>query len=278
MESPPPPPRKRPLRVKALRLFGFVAGTYLVVVLVAKCFETTLIHMPSGPDDWAPTPALVEDVTFRSADGNAIHAWWLAPPDGSRRVVLYCHGKAGNLSHRGGVMQEFQKQLGCGVLQFDYPGYGKSTGWPEEAACHAATDAAFAWLTETQGYKPDEVVLFGESLGGGVASELATKRSAKGLVMCCTYTTIRDAAAHRFFWLPCHLVMSAEFDSLNKMGRVNCPVVVIHGTADDNIPFRQGEALYAAANEPKRFVPLEGARHCEWCYEESWKSVRELFR
>lgn len=275
--QPPPPPRNRPFWVKALRMLGFVIGTYLAVVLVAKCFETRLIHMPSDSADWSPNPALVEDVTFPSADGNTIHAWWLPPPAGSRRVVLYCHGKAGNLSHRGGLMQEFQKQLGCGVLQFDYPGYGKSTGWPVEEACHAATDAAFDWLT-AKGFAPGEVVLFGESLGGGVASELATKQPVRGLVMCCTYTTIRDAAAHRFFWLPCHQVMSARFDSLGNMPRVNCPVVVIHGTADDTIPCGQGEALFEAANEPKRLVRLEGARHCQWCYPESWQAVRELLR
>jgi pimeloyl-ACP methyl ester carboxylesterase len=272
-----PPLRRRPLWVKALRLLFIVTGTYLLVVLVAKCFETTLIHMPSGPEEWSRTPDRVEDVTFDAADGNTIHAWWLPPPDGSRRVLLYCHGNAGNLSHRGPMLAEFQKQLGCGVLLFDYPAYGKSTGWPTEAACHAATDAAFGWLL-AKGFAPGEVVLFGESLGGGVASELATKQPVRGLVMCSTYTTIRDAAAHRFPWLPCHLVMSARFDSVANMPNVNCPVVVIHGTADDNIPYWQGEALFAAANEPKRFVRVDGGRHCEWCHDEVWQAMRELIR
>ena len=138
--------------------------------------------------------------------------------------------------------------------------------------------AAFAWLTNTQGYKPDEVVLFGESLGGGVASDLATKHPVKGLVLCGTYTTIRDAAAYRYPWVPCHLVMSATFDSRSKLPQVHCPVLVMHGTDDRTIPYWQGEALYAAANEPKRFIRLEGCGHCEWCRDDTWAAVRELVR
>lgn len=276
--STPPPPRRRPFWVKAIRLLGFVTGVYLLVVLVAKCFETTLIHMPSGPDSWSRKPDPVEDITCTSADGNTIHAWWLPPPDGTRRVLLYCHGNGGNLSHRGAMLTEFHNKLGCGVLLFDYPGYGKSTGWPTEAPCHAATDAAFEWLLG-KGFAPDELVLFGESLGGGVASELATKHPVRGLVLCGTYTTIRDAAAHRYPWLPCHAVMSATFDSKAKLSRVNCPVVVMHGTADRTIPFWQGEALFAAANEPKEFVRLDDCGHCEWAHDlRCWQAVARLLR
>jgi len=259
-------------------MLGFVTGTYLLIVLVMKCFETTLIHMPQGADSWSRKPDRVEEFTFDAADGNTIHAWWLPPPAGSHRVLMYCHGNGGNLSHRGAMLTEFQTKLGCGVLLFDYPGYGKSTGWPVEAACHAATDAAFDWLT-AKGFAPDEVVLFGESLGGGVASKLATEHPVRGLVMCCTYTTIRDAAAFRYPWLPCHLVMSAEFDSRSRLPRVNCPVVVIHGTNDRTIPYWQGEGLFAAANEPKKFVGLDGCGHCEWQHDERcWQAVRELVK
>jgi hypothetical protein len=264
--------------VKVARLLGFATGAYLVVVVVMKCFETTLIHMPQGADSWSKKPDRAEDVTFRSADGQNIHAWWLPPPASSRRVLMYCHGNGGNLSHRGRIIEEFQAKLGCGVLIYDYPGYGKSTGQPIEAACHASTDAAFAWLL-TQGFSPGEVVLFGESMGGGVASELATKHAVRGLVMCYTYTSIPDAAAHRYPWLPCHAMMSAQFESVKKLPRVSCPVVVMHGTADRTIPYWQGEALYAAANEPKQFIGLDGAPHCEWRHDERcWQAVRGLFR
>jgi hypothetical protein len=175
-------------------------------------------------------------------------------------------------------MVEMQKQLGCGVLVFDYPGYGKSSGWPTEASCHAATAAAFGWLTKTKGYAVGEVVLFGESLGGGVASELATKQPVKGLVMCCTYTSVPDAAAYRYPWLPCHLVMSAKFDSRSKLPQVHCPVLVMHGTDDRTIPYWQGEELFATANEPKRFIRIDGCGHCEWCNAETWAAVGELLQ
>lgn len=265
--------------LSVFRVLCVLAGSYLLVVLVIKCFETTLIHMPSGPDNWSTKPDGVEDVTIATADGNVIHAWWLPPTEtGLNTVLLYAHGKGGNLSHRGAMMVEFQKQLGCGVLQFDYPGYGRSTGWPTEQACHTATNAAFAWLIAQKGYEPGDVMLFGESLGGGVAAELAAKQPVKGLILCCTYTSMPDAAAHRFPWLPCHLVMSARFPTERTLPRVSCPVLVIHGTADDRIPYWQGERLYSAANEPKRFVRLDGAGHCQWSTPDTWRELREMMR
>lgn len=276
----PPSKRKRPLWVAALRLVALAAALYLLVCVAAKLNEVTLVHSPrSGPDEWSPPPTPdIADVTFTAPDGNSIHAWWLPPPGGTKRVILYCHGKGGNLSHRGGVMADLQTQLGCGVLQFDYPGYGKSGGWPTEEACYAAAEAAMAWLADVKGVPAGEVVLFGESLGGGVASELAVRHPVRGLALVFTFTTLPDAAAHRFPFLPCHLLMSTRFDSVGKLPLVSCPVVVVHGTADDRIPYPQAEALFAAANEPKRLVRLDGAGHCEWLDPEVWAALRELVR
>ena len=275
----PPPPRKRPLWLRAVRLLGFVSGLYLVVVVVFKCFETTLVHFPvSGPDDWTPPPAGTEELTLSAADGNTIHAWWLPPPEGApRQAVLYAHGKGGNLSHRGAAAAEMRTQLGCGVFLFDYPSYGKSTGWPTEAACYAVGEAALGWLKE-KGIPADEVVLFGESLGGGVAAELAVWHPPRALVLCSTYTSLPDAATHRYPWLPCHLLMSNRFDTAGKLPRLTCPVVVTHGTADGTIPYRQGERLYAAANEPKEFVSLTGGGHGDWSRAETWAAVRKAMR
>jgi hypothetical protein len=276
--TPPQRRRRRPWRF--LRIPFLLAGGYAAAVGVCLAFENTLVHYPrGGPDAFTPKPTdRIEDVTLTTADRTAIHAWWL-PPDASDhpRVVLYCHGKAGNLSHRGATMVELQKRLsGCGVLQFDYPGYGKSDGFPTEAGCYAAGDAAFDWLAGRH-VRPDQVVLLGESLGGGVAVELGTRYGCEAVVLVNTFTTLPDAAAHRMPWLPCGL-MRNRFDSVGKLGRVRSPVLVAHGTADDRISLRQGEALFAAANEPKRFVRLDGRGHGDWACEELFAELRGFFR
>jgi pimeloyl-ACP methyl ester carboxylesterase len=256
----------------------FLGGLYAALVASVKAFETTLVHSPrGGPESWEPKPTdRIEDVTF-SADGRTVHAWWLPPPSPERPVVLYCHGKGGNLSNRGRVMTELQHRLGCGVLQFDYPGYGKSDGFPTEPACYAAADAALDWL-QAADIPADRVVLLGESLGGGVAVELASRRDCRAVVLVCTYTTLPAAAATRFWFLPCDALMSNRFDSVAKLKRVKCPVLVAHGTADDRIPFAQGEALFAAANEPKRFVRLDGCGHGGWNCLAFFTAAREFVR
>ena len=132
------------------------------------------------------------------------------------------------------------------VIAPEYPGYGKSGGWPVEAACHAATDAAFAWLTDAKGFAPGEVVLFGESLGGGVASKLATEHPVRGLVMCCTYTTMPDAAAHRYWWLPC-LMRFSTFISRKCRRSSASPRAAQDGCPKENNVARSSMVLLSAS-------------------------------
>ncbi len=270
-------PPRRPFWLHAVRLVALVAGLYVAIVVVFKFFETTLVHTPSGSDDWSAPPTGTVELTLTAADGNTIHAWWLPPPDGSRRAILYAHGKGGNLSHRGHCAADLRANLGCGVLLFDYPSYGRSTGEPTEAACYAAGEAALAWLI-TNGFPMSDVTFFGESLGGGVAAELAVRHPPRALVLCSTYTSLPDAAAYRFWWLPCHLMMSTRFDSVGKLPRVRCPVLVVHGTADTTIPYSQGQGLYEAANEPKAMLTLDRYGHCDWQRAETWDAMRKTMR
>lgn len=268
------PPRR------LLRWLVVLAGLYAVLVVAVKAFETTLVHYPrGGPDSWAAKPSdRIEDVTFATAAGAAVHAWWLPPEAADPPVVVYCHGKGGNLSHRGKVMTELHQRLGCGVLQFDYPGYGRSDGFPTEPACYAAADAALDWLAAGPQVLPGRVVLLGESLGGGVAVEVAARRPVRAVLLVNTYTTLPAAAATRFWFLPCGTLMSNRYDSVSKIGRLTCPVLVAHGTADDRIPFRQGEALFAAAPEPKRFVRLDGCGHGGWNCDAFYAAAAEFVR
>jgi fermentation-respiration switch protein FrsA (DUF1100 family) len=239
---------------------------YLGVFLVLLALERWLIFHPSTyPADWMkPLPSLrAQDVWLPLEDGTRIHAWW-CPPEGwqpTKGAVLYAHGNAGNLSHRAGAVGTWQERTGMGVLIFDYPGYGQSSGKPNEAGCYAAADAAYDWLLKEQHVAPEDILLYGGSLGGGVVIELATRRPYRALVVVSTFTSIPDMAAELYPWLPARWFIRNRFESLDKIGRTQGRVFVAHGTADRLIPFTMGERLFAAAPEPKAFLPLEGHDH-----------------
>jgi fermentation-respiration switch protein FrsA (DUF1100 family) len=241
--------------------------------------ENWFLFRPArAADCWWPPPAglAVRDVELTSADGTRLHAWW-AEPEGwrpERGAVLYCHGNGGNLSGRGDSVRDWRDALGLAVLIFDYPGYGKSAGRPTEAGCYAAAEAAHAWLVGEQKVRPEDVVLHGGSLGGAIAAELAARRPFRMLVLVKTFTSFADMAQKTFPWLPLRWVVCARLDTLGKIGTLRGPVFVAHGTADRVVPFAQGERLFAAAREPKRFLRLEGQGHNEPPPAEFYEAVQ----
>lgn len=215
--------------------------------------------------DWQPPPPAIraEDVHLLSADGTSIHAWWCptAAWDPTQGAAVYCHGNAGNLSHRAEGIFRWQQLLHQGVLIFDYPGYGRSTGRPSEVGCYAAGVAAYEWLVQSRGVAPERILLYGGSLGGAVAVELASRFTHRALVLVSAFTSIADMARLQFPWLPVRRVLRHRFDNLAKMGSCRGPVFMAHGTADRIVPFTQGQQLFAAAREPKEFFPMKDHDH-----------------
>jgi fermentation-respiration switch protein FrsA (DUF1100 family) len=232
---------------------------------VLRIVENWLLFRPVRYTKWwtEPPPELhARDVELLSADGTRLHAWW-CPGDGwapSRGALLFCDGNYGNLSRWGEAVLPLQEIFGA-LLLIDYPGYGRSAGRPSEAGCYAAAEAAYAWLTDKRQVPAGRLTFFGVSLGGGVVTELATRRDHRALVLVSTYTSIPDVARSLYPWLPARRVMRNRFDNLAKIGRCRRPVFIAHGTADRLIPFSQAERLYAAANEPKRLYPFVGGVH-----------------
>jgi fermentation-respiration switch protein FrsA (DUF1100 family) len=244
-----------------LRWVVLLSVTYVVVLVLMLFLENKLVYQPSPASEWEePVDPRTTDV-WLAADGQTVHAWWLPPARPDAGAVLVCHGNGGNLSHRGLMAADLNRTLGAGVLVFDYPGYGKSTGKPTEAGCYASAETAFRWLTDEAKIPPERVLLLGESLGGGPAVELATRHDCRALVLLYTFTSLPAAAKHHYRWLPTHRLMKNRFDNLAKIGQVKRPVFIAHGTADAVIPFRQSEALYDAANEPKELLTLDGYPH-----------------
>jgi fermentation-respiration switch protein FrsA (DUF1100 family) len=241
---------------------------YVGAIIVLMLLENWLVYRPSGPEEWAKPPdPLIQDVELTTADGTKLHAWWFAK-EGSPTALLYLHGNGGNLSWRGTTIAKFRQELDCSVMIVDYPGYGKSEGRPSEAGCYAAADAAYLWLTTTPKIRGDQIILYGASLGGGVAVNLASRQPHRALVLVKTFTSMPDVGQSIYPIVPVRWLMRNRYDSLAKIAQCKRPIFIAHGDADTLVPFSHGERLFEAANEPKEFLRLEGADHNDAVPEE----------
>jgi hypothetical protein len=234
---------------------------YAVIVALLLLVEDRLLYLPDPASDWvSPGSLTVEDVELTSADGTKIHAWWVPYP-GSAGALLYCHGNAGNLSHRAGMLARLKERLKMPILIFDYPGYGRSAGRPSEAGCYAAADAAHDWLIKERKIDPKRIVLFGKSLGGAVAADLASRRPHQALVLVMSFTSAPDVGRRTFPFVPTRLLMRNRLDTLAKVRRCVGPVFLAHGLADWQIPASHSERLYEAVTGPRRYFPMPGVGH-----------------
>jgi uncharacterized protein len=247
------------------RFLGGALLCYVGVIVVLLLLENKLLYHPVRADeDWQPPPNdRVEDIELRTRDGIPLHAWWCPtqkwqPEQGA---LLYCHGNAGNLSWRTDVIAGWQEALGLAVLIFDYPGYGRSGGKPSESGCYAAANAAYEWLTQVKKVEGERIVIYGGSLGGGVAVDLASRSPHRALVLVKTFTSIPDTAQYLYPWLPARWLVRNRFDSVGKIGACTRPTFIAHGTADSLVPPALSQRLFTAACEPKCFFSLEGADH-----------------
>lgn len=227
---------------------------------------------------WREPPEFmrVRELTFESAAGDRIHAWFSTPAGWEPRqgAVLHSHGNGSNLSRISGRAFRWRERLGRAVLLYDYPGYGKSSGRPSEDGCYAAGEAALQWLSEVQCVPAKEVILVGESMGAAIAVELATRHAVRLLVLHGAFTSFPDMAQVRLPCYPSRCLVQNRMDNEAKIGLARCPVFITHGTADSVVPFEQGERLFAAAHEPKQFVRMEGHGHGPPNKEDFFEMVR----
>ncbi len=248
---------------------------YLLLVLLMMFFESSLLFHPApyeaNSPDWR-LPSHCEDAHFEAADGVKLHGWFLPHPQ-SQAVVLFHNGNAGNITYRTDFLHLFHQRLRASIMLFDYRGFGRSEGKPDEAGLLADARAARAWLAQRAGVAERDIVLVGQSLGGGVAVDLAASDGARGLVLQNTYTTLCDVGAYHFPFLPVRWLMRTRLESVNKIARYHGPLFQSHGTADEVVPYSLGETLFAAANEPKTFLPLSGGRHNDLLPGSYWSAL-----
>ncbi|MEK6544740.1 MAG: alpha/beta hydrolase [Elusimicrobiota bacterium] len=197
-----------------------------------------------------------EDVSLVSADNIRLHGWFM-PLDSPAATILFLHGNAGNISTRLETYRHLL-EVGLQVFAFDYRGYGQSKGKPSENGLYTDADVAYRYLTHERRIPSRCIVLYGESLGGAVAAQLATKTSVAGIITEGTLSNIIDMAKYIYPFLPAHRLVSQKFDTATKLRSVTAPKLIIHSQDDDVVPYALGEKLFAAAAEPKEFFPIHG--------------------
>jgi fermentation-respiration switch protein FrsA (DUF1100 family) len=253
---------------------------YLGLAALIYFTQDALVFQPAMDRGFQATPASIglrfESLTLATDDGEKLDGWHLpaAPGSPARGLVTLFHGNAGNISHRLDYLRMFHA-LGFAALIIDYRGYGRSTGKASEEGSYLDADTAWRHATEVLGYPAERIVLFGESLGGAVAAQLAAARKPGALVLASSFTSVPDLGAEIYPWLPIRLLARIHYDSRERLAAVSSPVLVIHSPQDDIIPFAHGERLFAAAMDPKRFLEIAGGHNEGFVFgRDAW--VRQL--
>lgn len=249
----------------------FLACGYLAAVGFVYLRQTHFLFLPGipikiTPADFGAAYEKVDVPCVRGCmPGDSLTAWWLASPDrSSAQILLYLHGNAGNLGDNAAHAVRLNR-LGPAVFILDYRGYGASRGpFPSEARVDEDAESAWNYLTRQRHADPAQIVIYGHSLGSGIALDLALHHpEAGGLIMESGYTSIRDLAKRSsvFRWFPLGLLLNQRFESIAKVGSLTIPVMFIHGADDTLIPTEMSRQLYAAAPFPKKLLIIEGGEH-----------------
>ncbi len=229
--------------------------------MIARRLVERILFQPTPGIDLSPARLGIEaeEVFLTTEDGVRIHAFYVPAPRASSRAILFLHGNAGNASHRL-PNASLLAGLGADVLLLDYRGYGASDGRPSEAGVYADARAGLAHLVGARGVPAERVVLFGRSLGGAVAVDLAQERALAGVILESTFSSLRRAARRAVGPLG-GLLVADGFDSLAKIVRCRAPLLFFHGDRDEIVDFALGRELFEAAPAPKAFETLPGAGH-----------------
>ena len=238
-----------------------VVGLYIIFVIILWLFQSHLVYFPRREITMTPDRVGLpyEDISFEASDGVKLSGWFI-PAENARGVILFCHGNAGNISHRLESIRIFHR-LSLDVFIFDYRGYGRSEGKPTERGTYLDAEAAWRYLAEDRQADPARIIIFGRSLGGAVASWLAKAQTAGALIVESAFTSIPDIGADAYPFLPVKLLSRFKYSIVDYIREVRCPVLIVHSRDDELISFNHGRRLFEAANEPKDFLEISGSHN-----------------
>ncbi len=244
-----------------LKLLLMGAAIYALLCLAVFVFQPRLVYFPMKV--LAATPAAIglayEDVLLETGSGTTVHGWYL-PGREDARTLLFLHGNAGNISHRLDSLAVFHA-LGLNVLIIDYSGFGQSGGTPGERQTYEDARLAWQYLTNDRGVAPARIVIFGRSLGSGVATWLATRETPAGLILESSFTSIPALARKYYPIFPVGWLARIRYDNASRRPTVGCPVLIVHSRDDELVPIAHGRELFRLAREPKSFLEMRGSHN-----------------
>ncbi len=246
---------------KLLTLAASVAAAYAVTGLYFVFSIDRIMYYPrrgldARPEDFS---LQAEEVAFTASDGTPLHGWYFPRP-GSNAVLVFLHGNAGNISHRLATVHQLLRAP-ADVFLFDYRGYGLSGGKAKGEAPLLDAEAALEEVRSRTDGSGKKIVLLGESVGGSMGLVLAARERVDGVVTLGAFTSTRAVARGIPLFMPFSPIVPNRFDALGALPSVKVPLLLIHGTEDEVIPFSHGERLYAAASEPKEHFWVQGGMH-----------------
>ena len=253
--------------VRALRMTAvFILALYFGLAAIAYFIAERMIFLPP-PAGYRESPQVIK---LRTRDAHTIAAMHF-PNSQARYTILFSHGNAEDIGHNEDFFRALVKQ-GWAVFAYDYPGYGISTGTPTERSAYAAIDAAYAYMRNELKLPPEQIVVYGRSVGTGVSVDLAAREPVAGLILESPMTSIIPVVTR----VP--IFPFDYFRNIAKIRKIDAPLLVMHGRADRVINFRHGQAIFSAANEPKRSLFVEGADHNDFMWiagERYWNALRD---
>ncbi len=231
-------------------------------VILVGCERWIVYHpykFPEGNWNSSSSSFSKKDISFVASDGVALHGWYFSS-NRSNPTLLWFHGNAGNITHRLENI-EMMKRLNIDIFIFDYRGYGKSEGKPDEKGIYLDSQAAYDWLVKLKKIMPENIILFGRSLGGICAIEVASKNPAAGIILESVFPSASKMARKMFPILPLSWAIKSKFDAIGKVPNLKLPKLFLHGTHDEVVPYKLGRELFSAAATPKIFYDIKGAGH-----------------
>lgn len=238
------------------------AGALMISLLSGCGWENRLIFHPSAVIARTPRDVSLDyqDLYFTTTDNARLNGWFIPHPRAIATMVWF-HGNAGNIGDRVDNIKLLHDRTAISIFIFDYRGYGRSPGSSSESTAYVDGEAAMEYVRRELKVESKNLVIFGRSLGAAVAAEMASRHASRAVILESPFVSIDEMAKVISPWLPIGPLLSAKFDNLDKVGKINAPLLVLHGERDEIIPFAQGQRVFAAGREPKAFYPIPGAGH-----------------
>lgn len=239
-----------------------IIAAIVLILIFAAWFERNSVYFPYKDIETTPESIglIYEDVYFKATDGVQLNGWFIPSKSTARATVIFCHGNAGNISHRLEIIK-ILNELNLNIFIFDYRGYGRSMGRPSEKGTYNDALGAYEYLLSRDDIDKGKIMVHGKSLGGAVAVNLASTIDLRLVIIESAFTSVPNMGKEIYPFLPIDLVGTIKYDSTEKIKNIKTPKLIIHSKEDEIVPFHHGIALFNNAIDPKEFYEMRGGHN-----------------